>query len=116
MLLISDGGDWTRFNPKMEVPHINRIYAFYDAENNFENVHLPNEKHDYGPSKRQAAYHFLAKHLNLDIEKVNLNGTISEKENQILTENELRVFNDTYPRPSGALIGNETVISSVNAF
>lgn len=31
-----------------------------------KNVHLANEKHNYGPSKRKATYAFLAQHLKLN--------------------------------------------------
>jgi hypothetical protein len=105
LLLISDGGDWTRFNPEMEAPHIRRIYSFFGAEQNFDNVHLPDEQHDYGPSKRQAAYLFLAKYLNLSLPL--LNGIVDEGPNSILSEKELSVFNQYYPRPVNAVLGNE---------
>ncbi|GAB6011966.1 alpha/beta hydrolase family protein [Viscerimonas tarda] len=66
MLVVSDGGDWTRTVNTQEYPFIKRIYSFYGKEKLSENVHLPNEKHDYGPSKRHAMYDFMAKHLGLN--------------------------------------------------
>ncbi len=109
LLLVSDGGDWTKNNPVMEYPHIKRIYVFYKAENNVENAHFPTEKHDYGISKRLAAYPFLAKHLSLDIQKVMKNGAIDETANIILTEADLKVFTKEYPMPKDALQGNVAV-------
>lgn len=109
LLLVSDGDDWTKHTPELEYPHIKRIYSFYNAENQVENVHLPNEKHDYGPSKRLAAYPFLAKHLGLDINKVMRNGQIDESENKILSVENLQVFTKEYPKPSDALSGNEAI-------
>ncbi len=67
MMLVSDGADWTRNTPRIEFPYIMQVYALYDAENRLENVHLPLEMHDYGPSKRSAAYNFLGHHLGLDM-------------------------------------------------
>lgn len=109
LLLVSDGDDWTKHTPGLEYPHIKRIYSFYNAENQVENVHLPNEKHDYGVSKRMAAYPFLAKHLGLDINKVMKDGKIDESENKILSVEELQVFTKEHPKPSGALSGNEVI-------
>ncbi len=114
LLLISDGGDWTRFNPEMEAPHIKRIYSFFGAASNTENVHLPDEKHDYGYSKRQAAYRFLARHLKLEL-ALN-NGQVDESPNTILSEKQLSVFDEQYPRPANALTGNEAVSSAIASY
>jgi alpha-L-rhamnosidase len=114
LLLVSDGGDWTKNNPVMEYPHIKRIYGFYNAGNNVENAHFATEKHDYGISKRLAAYPFLAKHLGLDIQKVMKNGAIDETANTILTEADLKVFTKEYPMPQDALQGNTAVSLAIN--
>ncbi len=66
LLLVSDGGDWTSTTPELEYPFIRRIFGFYHAENNVRNVHLPNERHDFGPNKRQAVYDFFADVFQLD--------------------------------------------------
>lgn len=65
-LVISDGGDWTRNTPQVEFPFLQRIYALHDAAAAVENVHLPTEGHDYGPSKRAALYRFLAGRFGLE--------------------------------------------------
>lgn len=105
MLLVSDGDDWTKFTPDLEFPHIQRIYSFFDAKDKVENVHLPLEKHDYGPSKRKAAYDFLAKNLGLDISMAD------ELKSKVLTRDELTVFNIENPLPKNALKGNDAIIS-----
>ncbi len=108
MLLVSDGDDWTKFTPDLEFPHIQRIYSFFDAKDMVENVHLPLEKHDYGPSKRKAAYAFLAKNLGLDINMSN------EAKSSVLPMEDLKVFNADNPLPANALKGNEAIISLLN--
>lgn len=114
MLLISDGDDWTKHTPTFEFPFIQRIYGFYDQTNKVENAHFPTEKHDYGLSKRLAAYPFLAKHLGLNIDAVMRDGKVDESVNTVLTENELQVFNEKYPMPSSALKGNENISKALS--
>ena len=114
MLLISDGDDWTKHTPELEYPHIKRIYGFYKAENNLENAHFPTEKHDYNLSKRTAAYPFLAKHLGLDVNKVMKDGKIDESLNNILSVEDLQVFNKEHPKPVSILSGNEAISATLN--
>lgn len=111
LLIISDGDDWTKHNPTFEYPYLQNIYKYFKAENNIKNVHLPLEKHDYGLSKRMAMYPFMAKHLGLNLNAVMKNGKIDESKNTILSENELKVFTEKYPRPKNALIGNDAVMA-----
>jgi hypothetical protein len=66
MLIVSDGGDWTSSVPTLEFPYLQRIYAFYDAKDKVRNVHLPNERHDFGKNKRQAVYNFFIEVFGLD--------------------------------------------------
>jgi predicted alpha/beta-hydrolase family hydrolase len=93
MLLISDGADWTKNTEKVEYPFVKRIYELYNKGSLVENVHLANEKHDYGPSKRLAAYQFLAKHLNLDLTKIkDSSGNIDDATLPVLTREALTYF------------------------
>ena len=66
LLLVSDGGDWTSSNPTLEYPFIQRIFGFYNAKDQVRNIHLPDERHDFGPNKRQAVYDFFADVFALD--------------------------------------------------
>jgi dienelactone hydrolase len=62
MLLISADGDWTRDNPRVEVPAIRSIYKLYGAEDHLSDVqfHAP---HNYNRDGREASYAFFAKWL-----------------------------------------------------
>ena len=65
LLIVSDGADWTKNFPTNAYPYVQKIYGLFDASAAVENVHLANEKHDYGPSKRALAYRFFVKNLGL---------------------------------------------------
>ena len=64
--IVSDGGDWTASVPELEYPYLQRIYDFYNAQSKLSNVHLPNEKHDFGVNKRKAVYDFFISTFNLN--------------------------------------------------
>ncbi len=93
LLIVSDGKDWTSEVPWLEYPFIQRIYGFYNSLGKVENAHFAEEGHDYGPSKRQVAYRFLAKHLALDSTKVQRpDGTYDESAVVIEPKEAMYVF------------------------
>lgn len=104
LLLISNGKDWTADNPTIAMPYVQRVYGYYNATDRVENAHLESEGHDYGPSKRAAAYRFLAKHFKLDLAGIqNGEGEIDESWFKLLDPKELRVFNEANPMPADAI-------------
>ncbi len=113
-LLISDGTDWTKNTPDVEYPYIQNIYRLYGAENNVKNIHLINEGHDYGFSKRVEMYKFFAKHLGISLENVsNKKGIVNESAAVIENEKIMHVFDEENPLPINAVIGDATAVELI---
>jgi len=110
MLLVSDGGDWTKNNPEVELPHLKYIYNFYGKSDLVQNVHLPNDKHGYDINKRAAVYPFLAKYLGLDLSKaMNPDGTVREDMIVIEDQKALYPFDEKHPFPASGIRSNDLV-------
>jgi dienelactone hydrolase len=109
LLLISNSGDWTRNTPRIEYPYVQKVYALYDAEHRVENVHLPLERHDYGFSKRAAAYNFFAHHLKLRNKNLPYDDGYKEDFVTILPAEDLKVFNSKN-KPTNLLKGDKAVL------
>ena len=99
-LIVSDGNDWTANTPGVEFPYIRSVYELFDAADLVENLHLADEGHDYGLSKRRGAYEFLARHLHLDLQAVlGADGILNEAGIVIEPSEDLRVFGSEQPVP-----------------
>ncbi|WDF81371.1 acetylxylan esterase [Mucilaginibacter sp. KACC 22773] len=106
-LLVSDGQDWTANMPEHDFPYLKKMYGYYGAENMVENVHLPNEGHDFGPSKRFPLYRFIAKNFHLNIKTIeDKSGNIDESKVTIEKKPAMYVFGDKGEKlPVGAIKG-----------
>jgi hypothetical protein len=106
-LLVSDGQDWTANMPEHDFPYLKKMYGYYGAENRVEHVHLPNEGHDFGPSKRFPLYRFIAKNFHLNINAIqDKSGNIDESKVTIEKEPAMYVFGDKGEKlPAGAIKG-----------
>jgi len=103
-LLVSDGKDWTLNTPRVEFPFLQKIYSYYGAAERTANVHLPDEGHDYGPSKRAAVTRFFATQLSLNLgAATDASGQIDESHATIERAAALRVFTADFPIPPHAL-------------
>lgn len=104
MLVVSDGSDWTKNVPEIEFPYLRKVYSLYSKQGNVENVHLANEGHDYGLSKRVAMYDFMARHLGLNINAVkDKTGKIDESEVTVEKYDKLLVFGKNGKMPASVL-------------
>lgn len=103
LLVLSVGKDDTRDFPQVGAPFIEGVYRLHGKANLFRNLHLPEEEHDYGPSKRQAMYAFFSEHLGLP--------TVDEDLAKITIETPERMaaFDSAHPWPKTAAMGRAAV-------
>jgi hypothetical protein len=110
MLVISDGSDWTKDVPTIEFPYLQKVYGLYGKQENVENVHLANEGHDYGVSKRMAMYDFMARHLGININAVkDKTGKVDESKVTIENYEALLVFGKEGKLPVTAVKGADEI-------
>jgi len=109
-LLVSDGGDWTKNNPDVEFPFIQYIYDLYGAASQVELVHIPDEGHDYGYSKRLPMYRFMARHLQLRIAPLQSASGLIEEENIPIEDYEsFRIFSSDSALPESTVKNNDEI-------
>jgi len=105
-LVITDGHDWTDHMPEHDFPYLQHMYGYYGAASNVENVHLPDDKHDYGVTKRVPMYRFMVKYLGLDSSRIFGSGGVDESRCVVEPDSALYVFGAHGERlPSDAIIG-----------
>ncbi|MFI5128434.1 MAG: alpha/beta hydrolase family protein [Chitinophagales bacterium] len=113
MLVISDGSDWTTSVPGTDYPYLKKVYGFYGKAGNVSSVYLPNDKHDYGISKRTPMYHFFAKWFKMDLKAISgKDGKIDESSITIQPNMDLHVFSKDFPLPANALLSHAEIQKS----
>ena len=110
-LVVSDGGDWTDRMPDHDFLYLKKMYTWYGKPDNVTNVHLPNDKHDFGFNKRKAVYEFFAKHLGLNLKPIQVaDGSIVDTTITLEPENAFYVFGDKGEKlPAHAVKGFENL-------
>ena len=110
LLLVSDGEDWTKNSQNVEFPYVAEIYKLFDLPDHFSSVHIPDEGHDYGYTKRVPMYVFFAQHFDLDIATVLGLDSLPDESRVVIEPNEqMYVFDETNPLPQHAVRHNDDV-------
>lgn len=108
-LVVSDGKDWTVSVPDHDMPFLKKIYGYYGQSGQVQNVHLPEEGHDFGLSKRRALYDFLIAQFQLNPAAVkDKAGQYDESKCRVEKEPAMYVFGTKGERlPANAIKGFE---------
>jgi dienelactone hydrolase len=111
MLVVSESSDWTETVPKIEFPYLTKVYNLYGKSENVENVHIENEEHNYGFTKRVAMYNFMARHLRLNLNAVkDKTGQIDESKVKIEKYDAQLVFGKEGKLPANAVNGPDAIV------
>jgi hypothetical protein len=117
-LLISVGkNDPTHNFPTVGLPFMRHLYGLAGAAEKLRSVHLADEAHDFGPTKRRLVYEFFATHLPLEPDRfLAPDGARSAPlvaedltKVRIETPEQMEAFNAVHPLPAHALSGSEAV-------
>ena len=109
-LLISIGADWTKNTPTTEYPYLQKIYGFYGNDSQIENVHIPDEQHDYGYTKREVMYNFVTRVCEIDTDRFkDKQGRFIEKDVTIESPDNLLVFGN------GRIVNGKYVLQPVRS-
>ncbi len=116
-LILSDGKDWTSDVPTVEFPFLQKVYGYYGKPDMVQNAHFADEGHDYGRSKREASYRFLAQHLGLNLAAaMDKNGKIDESKVTIEKQPDMLVFGSKGERlPQNAIKGIDKLYEAFDA-
>lgn len=110
MLVVSETSDWTQTVPAIEYPYLKKVYSLYGKPENVDNVHIENEEHNYGITKRLAMYNFMALHLGLNINAVkDKSGRVDESGCTIEKYDAMLVFGKEGKIPANAVKGPDEV-------
>jgi hypothetical protein len=110
MLVVSETSDWTQTVPVIEFPYLKKVYDLYGKSENVENVHIENEEHNYGITKRLAMYDFMARHLGLNINAVkDKTGKVDESKCTIEKFEAMLVFGKEGKLPANAVKGADAI-------
>jgi putative membrane-bound dehydrogenase-like protein len=121
-LLISVGADSTKDFPVVGFPFMQHMYALASAKDAVANIHLPDEEHDFGITKRKAVYEFFARHLRLVPNEFDAPDKLLAGRFQAMPEDleritieppdRMTVFTQDNPLPADAIKGSEAVGNS----
>ena len=102
--------DWTKELATKGFPDLKNLYAQLGAPDQVEahfNIQFP---HNYNAVSRAQMYAFFNRHFKLGLVST------AERDFQLLSTPELRVWDDKHPKPSGDQVGQPHEISIVNWF
>ncbi len=96
LMLVACTGDWTKDNPKLEAPAIQRAFAALGVEERFRCVQF-NYGHNYNKDSREAVYAWMGRWLNGAPDAM----SVPEPDFKAEKREDLAVFDPGHPAPPG---------------
>lgn len=119
-LLISVGNDPTEDFPQVGFPFIQRMYSLAGAAQAVRNIHLANEPHDFGPTKRREVYEFLSRELKIEDDGFSARAAVGPVEDlseiKIEAPEQLVVFDEAHPLPAQAVRGSAAIAAAFDGY
>ncbi len=98
---ITSADDWTIELEEKGYPDLFNLFAMVGAKNHFEAHFNTQFKHNYNYVSREQMYQFVNQHFGLGLEE-----PVLESDFEYLGEEQLTVFDEAHPRPSGDQTGD----------
>lgn len=98
---LTSADDWTKELAAKGEPDLRKLYGVLGQTSHFQAFHFTHFKHNYNSVSRTAMYGWMNKHLKLGLAE-----PVLERDYQPLTRQELTVWNDQHPKPTGDQAGD----------
>ena len=108
---MTTANDWTKELDTKGFPDLKNLYSMLGVPNNVTALFAPHFPHNYNHVSRTAMYNFFNKHFKLGLEE-----PVLERDFKMLSQEEMSVWDEKHPKPTGDKIGEAHEVALVKWF
>jgi dienelactone hydrolase len=108
---MTTANDWTKELDTKGFPDLKNLYAMLGVPDKVTALFAPHFPHNYNHVSRTAMYNFFNKHFKLGLEE-----PVLERDFQLLKQEEMSVWDEKHPKPTGDKIGEAHEVALVKWF